>query len=243
MDIGKATAQLHRLVNIWSSKQQVTKELKKLLCLQPPLNTAVWGAESWTLTTVSVWKLQQFHHTTIHKIMSNRVFEIMSNRVFEVEGKRITNRGLCESFDNIRNVMELIKERQLTWLEHVLKMDPKQNTRKLVNVHIQRPRGGGHPQHNLLLRPHQKVLAAIGEIDSNDPNAATVQGMDCERRRPFPRPLARRCEKVTSKVECKEATRTKRERQRAEKPQRIQAEEETQHKSHVDCYSLLFLQL
>jgi hypothetical protein len=49
----------------------------------------------------------------------------MNITMFEVEEKRITNRKLRESFDNIRNITELVKERQLTWLEHILKMDPK----------------------------------------------------------------------------------------------------------------------
>jgi hypothetical protein len=60
--------------------------------------------------------------------------------MFEVEEKRITNKQMHESFDNIRNISEFIKERQLTWLEHVLRMDLKRNTRKLVNTWIQHPR-------------------------------------------------------------------------------------------------------
>jgi hypothetical protein len=159
--IGKATAQLYQLVNVWRSKH-ITTEFKKLLYLQLPLNTALWGAESWTLTVDNERKLQRFHHAAIRKIMNITMFE--------VEEKRITNRKLRESFDNIRNITEFIKERQLTWLEHVLKMDPKQNTRKLVNAWIQNPRRGGQPQHNLR-HSYRKALVAIGEIDSDDAKA------------------------------------------------------------------------
>jgi exonuclease III len=159
--IGKATAQLYQLVNVWRSKH-ITTEFKKLLYLQLPLNTALWGAESWTLTVDNERKLQRFHHAAIRKIMNITMFE--------VEEKRITNRKLRESFDNIRNITEFIKERQLTWLEHVLKMDPKQNTRKLVNAWIQNPRRGGQPQHNLR-HSYRKALVAIGKVDSDDPKA------------------------------------------------------------------------
>jgi hypothetical protein len=114
------------------------------------------------MTAESERKLQRFHHAAIRKIMNITMFE--------VEEKRITNRKLRESFDNIRNITEFIKERQLTWLEHVLKMDPKQNTRKLVNAWIQHPRREGQPKHNLR-HSYRKALVAIGEIDSKDPSA------------------------------------------------------------------------
>ena len=42
--IGKATAQVHQLTNVWRSKHVMT-EFKKLLHIQLPLNTALWGAE------------------------------------------------------------------------------------------------------------------------------------------------------------------------------------------------------
>jgi hypothetical protein len=105
--VGKATAQVHQLTNVWRSKH-VTTEFKKLLCIQLPLNTAPWGTESWILTVENERKLQTFHHAAIRKIMNITMFE--------TEEKRITNQKLRESFENIRNITEFIKERQLTWL-------------------------------------------------------------------------------------------------------------------------------
>jgi hypothetical protein len=155
IQIWKATAQVHGLVNIWRSKH-VAMQFKKLLCLQLPLNTVLWGAESWTQTAKSKRKVQRFHHAAIRNIMNITMFE--------VEEKRITNQKLRESFDNIRNITEFIEERQLTWLAQVLKMDPKQSTRKLANAWITHPRQSGQPQHNLR-HSHLKALIAIGEID------------------------------------------------------------------------------
>ena len=73
-----------------------------------------------------------------------------------------------------RSIMDFIKERQLTWLEHIIKMDPKQNMRRLVkNALIQHPRRGGHSPSTAKISGTQtrKPLTAIGEIDCNDPNA------------------------------------------------------------------------
>jgi hypothetical protein len=55
-------------------------------------------------------------HTAIRKILNTSAFKVDEN-------KTIMNGKLGESFDNIRNITDFIKEeRQLTWLEHVLKM-------------------------------------------------------------------------------------------------------------------------
>jgi exonuclease III len=159
--VGKARAQVQQLANIWNCKH-VTTEFKKMLYIQLPLNTALWGAESWTLTAESERKLETFHHSSIRRIMNVTMFE--------VEERRITNKQMRETFDNIRNISEFIKERQLTWLEHVLQMDPTKNTRKLVNAWIQHPRRGGQPQHNLR-HSYRKALIAVGEITEDDTQA------------------------------------------------------------------------
>ena len=49
-------------------------------------------------------------------------------------------------------------------------MNPKQNTRKLVNAWVQHPRREGQPQHNLR-HSYRKALIAVGEIDLEDPSA------------------------------------------------------------------------
>jgi hypothetical protein len=159
--VGKARAQAQQLANIWRCKH-ITTEFKKMLYIQLPLNTALWGAESWTLTAESERKLETFHHSSIRRIMNVSMFD--------VEEKRITNKQMRESFDNIRNIAEFVKERQLTWLEHVLRMEPERNTRKLANAWIRHPRRGGRPQQNLR-HSYRKALIAIGEIDESDAQA------------------------------------------------------------------------
>ena len=85
-----------------------------MLYIQLPLDTALWGAESWTLTNESEKKLETFHHSAIRRNLNITMYE--------VEEKRIRNKKLRELFDNIRNITEFVKERQLTWLEHILRM-------------------------------------------------------------------------------------------------------------------------
>jgi hypothetical protein len=68
--VGKARAQVQQLANIWKCKH-VTTEFKKMLYIQLPLNTALRGAESWTLMAESESiKLEKFHHSSIRRIMN-----------------------------------------------------------------------------------------------------------------------------------------------------------------------------
>ena len=140
-----------------------------MLYIQLPLNTALWGAESWILTNESERKLETFHHSAIRRILNITMYE--------VEEKRITNKKLRGLFDNIRNITEFVKERQLTWLEHILRMDPSKNTRKLINALVRHPRRGGQPQHNLR-HSYRKALVAIGEIHEDDVQAPFKKWVD-----------------------------------------------------------------
>ena len=85
--INQASAQIRELTNIWMLKD-ITTEFKKMLYIQLPLNTALWGAESWTLTADNERRLESFHHKPIH--------QIININMFEVEAERITNTSKVE---------------------------------------------------------------------------------------------------------------------------------------------------
>ena len=161
--INQARAQVRELTNIWMSKD-ITTEFKKMLYIQLPLNTALWGAESWTLTAEDERKLESFHHKSIRRILNINMFE--------VEAERITNTKLRRKFDNIRNISEFVKERQLNWLGHLLHLPDSRQTKKLVNAWVAHPRRGkGQPQHHLR-HSFRKALIAAGEIKEDDKKAA-----------------------------------------------------------------------
>jgi exonuclease III len=161
--INQANAQVRGLTNIWMSKD-ITTEFKKLLYIQLPLNTALWGAESWTLTADNERKLETFHHKSIRRILNINMFE--------VEAGKITNTKLRTAFGKIRNISEFIHERQLNWLGHLLHLPDSRQTKKLVNAWVANPRRGkGQPQH-LLRHSFRKALIAAGEIGEEDKKAA-----------------------------------------------------------------------
>ena len=123
-------AQIQELTNTWMSKD-ITTEFKKMLHIQLPLNTALWGSESWTLTADNERRLESFHHTSIR--------QIPNINVFEVEAERITNTKSRRKFDNVRNISEFVKERQLNLLGHSLHSPDSHHTKKLVNAWVAHP--------------------------------------------------------------------------------------------------------
>jgi hypothetical protein len=84
-DSAKATAQARASANTWRCKHMTT-EFKKLLCLQLPMNTALWHAKLWTLTIKVKRELQQLHHASIR-----------DTTMFEAERKGEQPTGNCVS--------------------------------------------------------------------------------------------------------------------------------------------------
>jgi hypothetical protein len=80
--INQAKAQVQELTNMWMSKD-ITTEFKKMVHIQLPLNTALWGAKStWTLTTTdNERKLESFHHKSSHNscLTTNAGYETSSS--------------------------------------------------------------------------------------------------------------------------------------------------------------------
>jgi hypothetical protein len=98
--INQAKAQVQGLT-IWKAKD-ITTEFKKLLYIQLPLNTVLWGAESWTVTVDNKRKLETFYHKSIYRILNIHMFE--------VEAGKMTNTKLRTAFRKIRNISEFIHE-------------------------------------------------------------------------------------------------------------------------------------
>ena len=73
---------LHRIRNTWNQMGMMRQLLKcRDICMEVkywayvagPLNTILWGSESWNLTKTSRNKLNVFHHSAIHYILGVRM--------------------------------------------------------------------------------------------------------------------------------------------------------------------------
>jgi len=67
--IKKAWSQMGMLCHLFKSKD-VDRRVKYLICLTSPLNTLLWGAESWKLNKTNQNKLATFHYSAIRYILN-----------------------------------------------------------------------------------------------------------------------------------------------------------------------------
>jgi hypothetical protein len=136
--IKKATAQVGALKNFFRNKH--VSLLAKFQIFQAiPINTVLWGCESWAMTENISRKLQAFYHKSIRKILSINMQE--------VEQYRITNQEIRKKFQNSYCILDILSKRQLLWLGKIARMDPLLRLpRKLVAAWTNSKRKVGRPQ-------------------------------------------------------------------------------------------------
>ena len=112
--IGKVTSAFGRLVNIWKSKN-ISLAVKIRLYESLVISTLLYGAESWPLSVTQTKKLEAAHHKFQRRLLG-------SHRGTRSEMKISKKTGS-------RKLEDIITERRLRWLGHVLRMDNSRTVR------------------------------------------------------------------------------------------------------------------
>ena len=76
--------------------RDVDRRVKYLIYLAAPINTLLWGSESWNLSRINRNKLAVFHHSAIRYILNIRWDQIRE--------QRISNREVRRRFENIPDI-------------------------------------------------------------------------------------------------------------------------------------------
>jgi hypothetical protein len=77
--LNEAKAQVAALTNFFHSNTDLT--VKRLIFLAIPVNTALYGCESWTLTSNLERKLTTFYHSAIRKILHINIHHVEQFRI------------------------------------------------------------------------------------------------------------------------------------------------------------------
>jgi len=98
----KVKSQLGMLKHFFSCKD-VKLCMKYWIYIAGPLNTLLWGSESWNLSDANCNKLCSFHHSAIRRIL-----RIWMDEVLEYQ---ITNKQVRMWFENIPSIDKFITRR------------------------------------------------------------------------------------------------------------------------------------
>jgi len=78
-----------------------------------PLNTLLWGCESWNMTAKNIRRLSGFHHKAIKRILGLR-WEC-------VKEERITNEEVRNHFNNSPNIETFIIRRTNRYIGKIMR--------------------------------------------------------------------------------------------------------------------------
>ena len=132
--IQQATAQVSALMNFWRSSADI--RTKRMIFQAIPVNTALYGCESWGLTERHKQQLTAFYHRSIR-----RIFGI---NMYMVKDYHIKNEQLRNLFC-VDDILDKIKVRQFKFLGKVARMDDQRLPRRLLGAWIKHPRKVGRP--------------------------------------------------------------------------------------------------
>jgi len=119
----------------------IDRKVKYWVYAAGPLNTLLWGCESWNLTQRNLKHLSSFHHKAIKRILS-----LKWERVKE---EKITNEEVRRRFNNIPNIETYIIRRTSRYIGKVIRSEKNNIPWKLLGAWIFAPsRKIGRPQNS-----------------------------------------------------------------------------------------------
>ena len=137
--INKAKAQMGLLRHFLGTRD-IDWRIKKEVYLAGPLNTLLWGCESWNVTEKHQKNLHSFHHSAICRILGIKWDQ--------VQEQKITNEEVRKKLNNILHVDMFIIRWTCRSVGKVIRSKDSAIARKLLGAWIHCPCKIGHPQNS-----------------------------------------------------------------------------------------------
>lgn len=158
--VQKATVQVKALKTFFRCPY-IPLNIKYKIFLAIPVNTALWGCESWALNEDNKRYLRTFQHKSLRTILNINMYQ--------VKDYNISNELVREWFCNIPDIIHIIMKRQMKWIGHVAKMPYERLPRKLLAAWSSNPRKSGRPQNTFKNSYFECVKALIPNISDHAP--------------------------------------------------------------------------
>jgi hypothetical protein len=158
--IKKAQAQMGSLRSFFRCPHiALTTKCKVYLAI--PVNTMLWGCESWSMNADMQRQMQVFHHRNLRSILGVNMLL--------VETYHITNETIRFWACNTPCILNIATQRQLNWIGKVARMPEEKIQRQLLMSWTSNPRKPGRPQ----ISPRTTYAQAIHEII---PTSSPIEG-------------------------------------------------------------------
>ena len=123
--------------------KDVSQTIKYWVYTTDPLNTMLWGAESWNISQANINKLNAFHHSPIRQIPGIRMKRVQEEKNMNEEVRR--------RFRNIPPVEAFITRKKWRYISKTVRDNQTSiPSNKLLGAWIHQPRKAGPQNSNRL---------------------------------------------------------------------------------------------
>jgi hypothetical protein len=158
--IKQAKAQTANLSNLLKSKASTW--VKKLVYQSIPVNTLLFGCETWSLTESNKKKLSSAYHNGLRKVLQLRMNT--------VEKYRIRNEHVRNKLD-VPHILDIVKKRQHDFLGKIAEMHSDNLQRQFLGAWIPKPRPTGAPRYSMRHTHTETLRHTLGDEVITTPHA------------------------------------------------------------------------
>jgi hypothetical protein len=162
----QASNQAAALQNFWRSSADLAT--KRQIFLAIPVNTALYGCESWTLTTHHQRKLTSFYHKGIRRILHINMHHVED---FHIRNEHVRNNL------SVPDILDIVRRRQFNQLGKFARLPSHRLQRRLLAAWVHQPRQRGRPRHMLRHSYVDALQHIIGEHIPDDGALSTWMPM------------------------------------------------------------------
>jgi hypothetical protein len=148
----QAKAQIANLSNFFKSRASMW--VKKLVFQSIPVNTLLFGCETWTLTDSNKKKISTVYHQGLRKVLGLRMNT--------VEKHRIRNEHVRNKL-GVPHILDIVTKRQHDFLGKIAVMHISNLQRQFLGAWIPKPRPIGAPKYTMRHTHTEALRSTLGE--------------------------------------------------------------------------------
>jgi hypothetical protein len=160
----QAKAQIALLDNLFKSKASTW--VKKLVFQSVPVNTLLFGCETWTLTESNKKKLSSTYHDGLRKVLGLRMNTVEK---FRIRNEHVRNKL------GVPHILDIVKKRQHDFLGKIANMHTENLQRQFLGAWIPKARPVGAPKYSMRHTHTETLRSTLGEEVITTPHAKLAE--------------------------------------------------------------------
>jgi hypothetical protein len=165
--IKQSKAQIANLHNLFRSSASLW--VKKLVFQAIPVNTLLFGCETWTLTESNKKKISAAYHYGLRKVLGLRMTTVEKHRI---KNEHVRNKL------GVPHILDIVRKRQHDFLGKIASMHTDNLQRRFLGAWIPKPRPIGAPKFSMRHTHTETLIHTLGEQVITTPHANLAEWIE-----------------------------------------------------------------